>query len=289
MRTAMTCAFSRETLALYVEHDLPDGARDLTSRHLESCRECEQLVEELRASQLFLKTLRRETVSSAECVEMRRGVMTAIAHAIVKPPLPLIIDGLLFGAWRRPYALACVTVLAVALFAVVGQQRHATADMKPSALFETGGVLRQPEGYRDWLAIERDGSSATHPSAHAVYINPFGYREYLKTGKFPDGTMMVLESASGLLASVKDSARFAGGWGFFDFTSPAGGAAPHARAASEADGCRACHRHDAASDHVFTQFYPLLRAAPVVSRSTGSTISPVFLLSGRALDARSSC
>jgi hypothetical protein len=30
----------------------------------------------------------------------------------------------------------------------------------------------------------------------------------------------------------------------------------------ESSGCRACHRQDAETDHVFTQFYPVLRSAP---------------------------
>jgi len=63
-----------------------------------------------------------------------------------------------------------------------------------------------------------------------------------------------------LLASVKDSVRFDGGWGFFDFTGADGRVAATADAQPESSGCRTCHRRDGATDHVFTQFYPGLRS-----------------------------
>ena len=112
---------------------------------------------------------------------------------------------------------------------------------------------------------------------HNVYINPSSYREYARTGKFPDGTMMVLELARSeskkepglqgsyakefvaLEASVKDSTKFEGGWGYFRFTDDQG--KPKANATAEQGDCRSCHQDRAETDHVFTQFYPVLRSA----------------------------
>jgi hypothetical protein len=65
----------------------------------------------------------------------------------------------------------------------------------------------------------------------------------------------------GLEASVKDSSRFEGGWGFFDFTDSQGGLTERAQPTPDSAGCVACHRDRAATDHVFTQFYPVLRSA----------------------------
>ena len=62
-----------------------------------------------------------------------------------------------------------------------------------------------------------------------------------------------------LEASVKDSSRFEGGWGYFNFTDNQG--RPKANTAPDEGGCRACHRQRAETDHVFTQFYPVLRSA----------------------------
>jgi hypothetical protein len=114
---------------------------------------------------------------------------------------------------------------------------------------------------------------------HNVYINPSAYREYARSGKFPDGTVMVLEMFSAetkkdpglqgsfqkdsmaLEMSVKDSSRFDGGWGFYSFTDEAGKAKSQAEALPQTAGCLSCHREKAATDHVFTQFYPTLRDA----------------------------
>jgi hypothetical protein len=135
----------------------------------------------------------------------------------------------------------------------------------------------------DQADADRGGAGRTGAPASRVYINPSDYQEYARTGRFPEGTLMVWESLSQepgaagrsydsphnrphdtspvLLASVKDSARFDGGWGFFDFTGPDGGVRSKAPALVESSGCRTCHRRDAETDHVFTQVYPILRSA----------------------------
>jgi hypothetical protein len=63
--------------------------------------------------------------------------------------------------------------------------------------------------------------------------------------------------------SVKDSSRFDGGWGFYDFTQPGGQPRPEAAVLPQSAGCLSCHRDEAETDHVFTQFYPALRAGGV--------------------------
>ena len=158
---------------------------------------------------------------------------------------------------------------------------------QPSAVFEGKNTLVRPEGYREWIFV---GSSlglsyAPDPAQarggqlyHNVYMIPWAFREFSKTGKFPDGTMMVLELANaenksepglqgsyqkeytGLEVSVKDSARFDGGWGYFNFTERAGVLKAKAEPFPK-NNCWSCHDQKAATDHVFTQFYPVLRAA----------------------------
>ena len=111
-----------------------------------------------------------------------------------------------------------------------------------------------------------------------VYINPAAYREFTRTGKFPEGTVMVLEVARAavknepglqgsyageyiaLEASVKDGNRFPGGWAYFGFTDMAGKALAKARPFPDS-ACLSCHQNKASTDHVFTQFYPVLNAA----------------------------
>ncbi len=113
-----------------------------------------------------------------------------------------------------------------------------------------------------------------------MYLKPEAYREFVKTGKFPEGTVLAMELASadtkrepglqgsyekefiGLEVAVKDSSRFeAPGWAYFNFSNGMGSdykakAEPFPASA----GCVSCHKQNAATDNVFTQFYPVLRA-----------------------------
>jgi len=159
---------------------------------------------------------------------------------------------------------------------------------KPVAQFEGKDTLVRPVGYREWvfvgssLGLRYDQNAGEKPASrsepyHNVYINPTAYREFSNTGKFPEGTMMILELASAetknepglqgsyqksylaLEASVKDSKRFENGWAYFSFTEKDGKPKSKARPFPSAD-CWSCHHQKAATDHVFTQFYPVLRA-----------------------------
>jgi hypothetical protein len=117
-----------------------------------------------------------------------------------------------------------------------------------------------------------------HPDFTNVFIKPEAYREFVKTGEFPDGTVFVLEirrsesSGSinkggqyqnrlvGIEASVKDTKRFPEKWAYFGFIGPGGAPLPQAKAFSK-DACWKCHAEHAAADNVFLQFYPALREA----------------------------
>jgi hypothetical protein len=154
-------------------------------------------------------------------------------------------------------------------------------------VFEDQDTLLRPQNYREWIFV---GSSlglsyAPNPPVnqssgaqlyHNVYINPPAYREFARTGKFPDGTMMVLELATqeqktepglqgsyekeiiGIEASVKDSSRFKEQWAYFTFIGADRKPLQKAKAFPKT-ACWSCHDVNAQTDHVFTQFYPVLR------------------------------
>lgn len=73
----------------------------------------------------------------------------------------------------------------------------------------------------------------------------------------------------GLEASVKDSQRFAnepGNWAFYIFYVPDTPLVAAAKNLPTAE-CAACHKENAKTDMVFTQFYPVLRAAKATGES----------------------
>jgi len=206
---------------------------------------------------------------------MRRKVMSIIEDRREGSGWALRIErAVMLGFGLRSYAFAAVALVGIVSVSVLAQMRHTTPAMGVSAaVFERGNTLLRPEGYRDWIPVD-PATRALRTAAHRVYIDPVGYREYENTGSFPEGTLMIWESARGgpdtaphphkestLLASVKDSTRFDGGWGFFDFTALDGTVTARAQAVPESNGCGTCHRQHAGTDHVFTQFYPVLQSA----------------------------
>ncbi len=148
--------------------------------------------------------------------------------------------------------------------------------------------LDRPEGYREWVFIgtpvtpnDMNDGKAAFPEFHNVYIDPKSYKKYRKKGAFPEGTTLVKELVSvgsksaasgngyfqgefiGLEVSIKDSTRFPdepGNWAYFSFTNPDSTLKDKAEAFPTSK-CNACHAAAAAEDLVFTQYYPVLRAA----------------------------
>lgn len=281
----MSCTFSREALALHVEGDLSGPAAQVVVGHVAACADCRRFYDQLSAGQLLMKSLRHDTVSAAECAGMRREVMSIIIGRRDQSGWPLRIERtIMLGLRRRPYALAACALLLITAVSVLDQRQRPTRGAEPLAVFTGNDGLFRPEGYRDWIAVgpsadrHCDGSDCDAGRARpidSVYINPSGFRGFTDSGRFPEGTLVVWEPAarqSGaaagphhrsavLLAAVKDSSRFDGGWGFFDFSGSDGRLLSRAQALPESSGCRTCHRQDAETDHVFTQFYPVLRSA----------------------------
>jgi cytochrome P460 len=164
----------------------------------------------------------------------------------------------------------------------------AGAQVTPAPAFEGKTTLMRPMGYREWVFVgsslglsyaQNPEQTNRSPMYHNVYIHPAAYREFARTGKFPQGTMMAMEMFSadvkkepglqgsyekefmGLEVSVKDSSRFEGaGWAYFNFTEGMGKLKAKAEPFPPGAGCVACHSQKAETDHVFTQFYPVLRA-----------------------------
>jgi hypothetical protein len=149
------------------------------------------------------------------------------------------------------------------------------------AKFTRDGELAYPANYREWIFLSSGLGMTYGPNAPAagtplrydnVFVNPSSYREFLKTGKWPDGSVFILEIRKSethgsinqhgsfqtdivaIEAHVKDSRRFKGSWAFYDL-SPA---KPSAKPIADGNGCQKCHEAHGAVDTTFVQFYPEL-------------------------------
>ena len=178
---------------------------------------------------------------------------------------------------------------------------------RSSAVFDSDGKLQVPDPhvFRRWVFVgapltpeglnngkyncNAAGTNCTRsnfPEYHHVYIEQKNVDAYLKTGEFPEGTVIVKEltrvlnpafpdssrtepsgrgyfngAYNGIDMSVKDSKRFAktNGWGFFTFGHHA---LPYEKTAAEApvSECAGCHIANVANtDMTWIQFYPILR------------------------------
>lgn len=152
--------------------------------------------------------------------------------------------------------------------------------------FTKAGEFVRPVNYREWVFLSSGLGMTYGPNAPApgaplrfdnVFANPSAYQAFLKTGTWPNGTVLILEireSASkgsinqhgqfqtdlvAVEAHVKDTKRFAGtGWAFYDL-SPRDGRLPvSAKPFPAGNRCQTCHAASGAVDDTFVQFYPEL-------------------------------
>jgi len=178
----------------------------------------------------------------------------------------------------RWFTLVVVLALAVVGLAGLG------GELDPaSPNYDDEGFLLRPADFESWvfvgasLGLTYADEPPSHEMFHNVYINPEAYRHFRATGEFPDKTMlaMTLYSAEektdfgsgqfegelhGFEMAVKDEERFDEGWAYYGFGGMGGidAASPRARAQSKSS-CYDCHASHAATDNVFTQYYPVLR------------------------------
>jgi hypothetical protein len=171
-----------------------------------------------------------------------------------------------------------VTVLGIVLgFMVV---RAAPPDSHPGMpQYAADNRLLKPEDYRDWVFLSSGMNMNYSPQAmgHDMFTNVFvpqwAYQEFLKSGKWPEQTMFVVEERGaeskgsinkqghyqstdlmGLGVEVKDEKRFPDKWAYFAFGSDAQPSEARPKGA-----CWRCHEDHAAVEHSFVQFYPTLK------------------------------
>ena len=149
------------------------------------------------------------------------------------------------------------------------------------------GAMLLPEDYLEWVFVGASTGLSYSEDArqrrpgrigmfHNVYVTPSAYRHFVGTGEFPEQTMLALAmyepsqkddlvrggffegEFTALEFAVKDTARFDGGWAYFDFGGQSG---LRAEVQPITGACASCHQRHGAVDNVFVQFYPVLRAA----------------------------
>ena len=144
--------------------------------------------------------------------------------------------------------------------------------------YTADGKMLRPTDYRSWVFLSSgfdmsytDASEAKAHQFNNVFVNRQAYEAFLKTGAWPDKTVLVLETRGGsaddpvlkrgqfqagpvhgIEAHVKDESK--GGWGFYNFGKDGSSAAVQPKTAT----CYSCHAEHGRADNTFAQFYPEL-------------------------------
>ena len=194
---------------------------------------------------------------------------------------------------KHPIQLACLLALL-----------PSAAAAAPAPDYTADGKLIPPSDYREWIFLS-SGLDMSYLQLRPdvsrgskfgnVFVNPEAYRAFMKTGAWPDKTVLVAEHrmASGrgsinrygkfqtdivaVEIHVKDEARNPNKWAFF---APKG--SEPAEKIAETATCYSCHSQHAAVDTTFAQFYPTLFA---IAKAKG-TLSPAYLKEEQATGAR---
>jgi hypothetical protein len=199
-------------------------------------------------------------------------------------------------AMRR---IPMLVILGLAVVAASSLPRYSgqvvAAAPQSAAVFDSDGRLKLPDPgvFRRWVFVGApltpeglNDNKAGFPEYHNVYIEQKNVDAYLRTGSFPEGTVIVKELTrvlkptfpdssrtepsgrgyfngefNGMDVTVKDSKRFAktNGWGFFTFGHHP---LPYDKTAAEkpVTECAGCHLSFVSkTDMTWIQFYPILR------------------------------
>ncbi|GGC76144.1 cytochrome P460 family protein [Chelatococcus reniformis] len=186
----------------------------------------------------------------------------------------------------RPVGLAVAISLVVGTVVALAQMKAAAPANPATGVVDVRGQMRVPEDYRtlyqalgNWAIAGENGQGSRE--MHAVYASPGAIDAYRKTGRFPDGAVLVKEvfatstnemttgtvshedELKGWFVMVKDSKGAhpgnplwgdGWGWSWFDADKPL-----KTTSTDYKTDCQACHVPAQATDWIYVKGYPVLR------------------------------
>jgi hypothetical protein len=182
-----------------------------------------------------------------------------------------------------------LVLILIGIAALVWQPKFHASPAENTPHYTADNKLIMPANYRDWnylssglgMTYSKSGPD-NNPMFTNVYAAPEAYHAFLKTGQWPDGTMLVMEmftsgtegsinkgghyqlsTMGGIEAHVKDSSRPGDLWKFYGFDEDG----KPADARGNGNACTQCHTKNGGVEDTFVQFYPTLRP---VAREKGT-------------------
>jgi hypothetical protein len=172
-------------------------------------------------------------------------------------------------------AIAGSVLVVAACLAIMGA---ALGDKLPKPRYDEKGQLVRPADYREWMFLSAGfgmnyNATAGHEMFTNVFVQRWAYDEFVKTGKWPEQTMFVIDERdaqskgsinktghfqtdlAGLAIETKDSKRNPETWAYYAYSADG----KTAEAMPKGNPCWQCHDAHAAVEHTFVQFYPTLK------------------------------
>ena len=174
---------------------------------------------------------------------------------------------------RRTSLAIAITVTILAVSVVLAAAPEDAAE-KPQ--YNKASELLRPENYREWIFLSAgygmnySPAPGSHDMFTDVFVPQWAYKEFLKSGIWPDKTTFVIDErmaqtngsinkhgffqtdSMGLAVEVKDSS-LPDKWAYFNFDDN------KTATANPKNACFSCHEKNAAVEHSFVQFYPTLK------------------------------
>ena len=214
---------------------------------------------------------------------------------------------------RTVWVGAAAALCAIGVLRAQSGPAAGAARVTDGATFTASGGVVRPTDYRgEWVYLTSGLGMSYAPEAQAeaaaaaaagqtrpavfdnVFVNRQSYKAFMQTGRWPEGTMFILElrrgerhvsidtggqtqsAIVGLEAAVKDTTRYAstGGWAYFGL---GGGRNPLVESAMPnptTASCYACHGEHTAVENTFVQFYPTLMEVAQRLGTVKSTYDP---------------
>ncbi len=145
--------------------------------------------------------------------------------------------------------LKTLTFVTMVLFSGAAAFEQSRAQPNDVPEYTSDAQLKFPENYREWIYLTSGFDMSYSPAMQMgdhhifdnVFVNPAAYAAFVKTGTWPDKTVLVLEERGaqgkgsinqkgnyqggvmGLEVHVRDEARFPGKWAFFGFDNSKSG------------------------------------------------------------------
>jgi cytochrome P460 len=169
-----------------------------------------------------------------------------------------------------------IAFLVFALLAAIASASALRAGQEPDGRpqYTNGTNLVLPADYREWIWLssglgmtyEVDANRPERPPTFTnVFVNPFSYKSFMKTGKWPNRTVFILEVRESTgEGSINKAGRFQG--------AIVGLEAEVKEPIADSARCVECHTRNTAVERTFVQFYPTLMD---VARRFG-TVKPGF-------------